>query len=217
MNGPPRLIAISDGVRGARDEWLSNLEAVLAAARPGSVQVLLRDPQAPIRERLELGRRLRSLTRSYLQLLSVNDRLDLAWLLDADAVHLSEASVSTEHARAFARERGRAWWLSRACHQAQGLLDATADAVLLSPIAEPRKGRAALGVEGLRGAAAVRARRPVALGPCAVYALGGVTRHNAGDMLAAGADGVALIGELFAPGSGPALLAALGISKRAPG
>lgn len=214
MNTPPRLIAISDSARGAREDWLRNLEAVLAAARPGSVQVLLRDPQSPIRERLELGRRLRGLTRRHRQLLSVNDRLDLAWLLDADAVHLSEASVRTEDARAFAREHGLVWWLSRACHEAQALLDATADAVLFSPVAEPRKGRPALGVAGLREAVATRARRPATLGPCAVYALGGITRHNAGDMLTAGADGVALIGELFVPGAGPALLAALGISQR---
>jgi thiamine-phosphate pyrophosphorylase len=217
VNTPPRLIAISDSARGARDEWLRHLEAVLAAARPGSVLVLLRDPESPIRERLELGRHCRRLTLAHGQLLSVNDRLDLACLLDADAVHLSEASVSTEDARAFAREHGRRWWLSRACHDARQLLAATADAVLLSPIAEPRKGRLALGVAGLREALALRAQRPAVLGDCAVYALGGITRHNAGDMLAAGADGAALIGELFVPGAGPALLAALGIAKGEPG
>jgi thiamine-phosphate pyrophosphorylase len=216
VNSPPRLIAISDSARGARDEWLENLEAMLAAARPGSVLVLLRDPQSPIRERLELGRRLRALTRAHGQLLSVSDRLDLAWLLDADAVHLPESGVETAAAQAFAREYGRRWWLSRACHDAQRLLDARADALLLSPIAEPRKGRPALGVDGVREAVALRARRPAAFGDCALYALGGITRHNAGDMLAAGADGVALIGELFVPGAGPALLAALGISKREP-
>jgi thiamine-phosphate pyrophosphorylase len=215
VNAPPRLIAISDSTRGARDEWLQQLEVLLAAARRGSVLVLLRDPETPIRERFELGRRLRGLTRAHGQLLSVNDRLDLASLLDADAVHLSEASVSTEDARAFGRDHGRNWWLSRACHDAQRLLDATEDALLLSPIAQPRKGRPALGVDGLRSALTLRARRPAELGDCAVYALGGITRHDAGDMLAAGADGVALIGELFVPGAGLALLAALGISTRA--
>ena len=213
----PRLIAISDSARGARAGWLQSLEAVLEAARPGSVLVLLRDPESPIRERLELGRSLRSLTRAHGQLLSVNERLDLAWLLEADAVHLSEASVSTQDARAFAHERGGSWWLSRACHDAQRLLDATADAVLLSPIAEPRKGRPALGVEGVRRAVELRARRPPELGGCAVYALGGITRRNAGDMLAAGADGVALIGELFVPGAGRELVAALGLSRREQG
>jgi thiamine-phosphate pyrophosphorylase len=213
----PGLIVISDSERGARDEWLANLENTLAAARPGSVLVLLRDPASPIRQRLELGRHLRGLTRSHGQALSVNERLDLAWLLDADAVHLSEASISTEDARAFARERGCRWWVSRACHDPQRLLHETADGVLLSPIAEPRKGRPALGLDGLREALELRARRPPALAGCAVYALGGITGRNAAEMLAAGANGVALIGELFVPGAGPALLAALGISKRQPG
>jgi len=46
VKAPPRLIAISDSARGAHAEWLENLEAVLAAARPGSVLVLLRDPES---------------------------------------------------------------------------------------------------------------------------------------------------------------------------
>jgi thiamine monophosphate synthase len=63
----------------------------------------------------------------------------------------------------------------------------------------------------------LRARRPPELGGCELYALGGITRHNAAEMIAAGAQGVALIGELFLPGAAPALLAALGISQREPG
>ncbi|HEU4582245.1 MAG TPA: thiamine phosphate synthase [Polyangiaceae bacterium] len=213
----PRLIVISDSERGAREQWLQNLQGALSAARPGSVLVLLRDPASPIRARLELGRHLRGLTRAAEQLLSVSDRLDLAWLLEADGVHLSEASVSTEDARLFAREHGRRWWVSRACHEPRRLLDTRADALLLSPIAEPRKGRPALGLDGVREALELRARRPPELGGCELYALGGITRHNAAEMIAAGAQGVALIGELFLPGAAPALLAALGISQREPG
>jgi len=211
----PRLIVISDAARGGLDAWLRDLEALLAAARPGSVLVSLRDRQLPVRERHALGRRLRTATRAHGQALAVCDRLDLAWL-EADGVHLGDDDVSVEEARAFGQAQGRPWQISTACHSPEALADTTADAVLLSPIAEPRKGRPALGLAGLGRALAARGARPATRGACALHVLGGVTRHNAAQWLAQGADGVALIGELFVPGAGPELLAALGILRRPP-
>jgi len=209
--GRARLIAISDTERGPLDGWLQELQQLLAAARPGSVQVLLRDRHLPIRERRALGERLRHTTRAHGQLLSVSDRLDLAWLLEADGVHLAEDSVTVSDARAFGLVRGRAWRVSTACHAPEALADVTADAALLSPVVAARKGNPALGIGGLRRAVVARRRRDAALGECSLYALGGVTRHNVAELLAAGADGVALIGDLFVPGAALELLAALGI------
>jgi thiamine-phosphate pyrophosphorylase len=206
-----RLIVMSDTERGPVDGWLRDLGALLAAARPGSVQVLLRDRQLPIRERRELGERLRQMTRAHGHGFSVSERLDLAWLLDADGVHLGEDSVAAKDARAFGLAHGRYWWVSTACHSPDALAELRADAALLSPVVAPRKGNPALGVAGLRRASRARQRRGAALGACALYALGGVSRHNAAELLAAGADGVALIGELFVPGASLELLAALGI------
>jgi thiamine-phosphate pyrophosphorylase len=215
MNGstPPRLMVISDAEQGALGPWFDELSRLLFGARPGSVLVLLRDRQLPIRERLELGERLRRLTQEHGQGLLVSDRLDLAALLDADGVHLSEASVRVEDARAFAAQMGKTWLISAACHTPEQLSRARADALLLSPILAPRKGRPALGVDGLTRALEARHRRAAGLGPCWLYALGGVTRDHAAELLAAGADGVALIGDLFVPGAAPALLASLGIER----
>lgn len=210
---PPRLMVISDAEQGAQGTWFDELTRLLTGALPGSVLVLLRDRQLPIRARLELGERLRRLTLEHSQRLLVSDRLDLAGLLDADGVHLSEASVSVEDARAFAARTGRNWLISAACHDPEQLSRASADALLLSPILAPRKGRPALGKSGLTRALAARRQRAAELGPCWLYALGGVTRQHAAELLAAGADGVALIGDLFVPGAAPALLAGLGIER----
>lgn len=209
--GPARLIVLSDTERGPVEVWLEDLQRLLAAARPGSVQVLLRDRQLPIRARRELGERLRRATRAHGHALSVSDRLDLAWLIEADGVHLGEDSVTPSDARAFGLAHGQSWRISTACHSPEALADLAADAALLSPVVAARKGNPALGLSGLQRAALARQRRGAALGPCALYALGGVTRHQAAELLAAGADGVAVIGELFVPGAGPELLAALGI------
>lgn len=209
----PRLIAISDGERGQTEFWLAQLEQLLGGARPGSVAVLLRDRQLPIRERRQLGEALRRLTERFGQALLVSDRIDLACLLGADGVHLSEASVAVEDARQLAAAWGHPLWVSAACHDPELLAHAAADALLLSPLVASRKGRPALGPGGIERALAARARRPAALRSCALYALGGVRAADAPGLLAAGADGVALIGELFVPGAVPGLLDALGIRR----
>jgi thiamine monophosphate synthase len=109
---------------------------------------------------------------------------------------------------------GRNWLISAACHAPEQLSSASADALLLSPVLAPRKGRPALGLAGLTRALEARRERAAGLGSCWLYALGGVTRHQAAGLLAAGADGVALIGDLFVPRAAPELLASLGIERR---
>jgi thiamine-phosphate pyrophosphorylase len=195
----PRLMVITD----ARVAWgellLERVERVVALARPGSVLVQLRDRDVPIRERLALGRALRRLTRHHGQALAVNDRLDLARLLDADALHLGEHGVPVEDAR-------RVWggrFVSRACHDPEQAEPGGADAVVLSPILAPRKGAPALGVGGL---AAARAR----VGTALLFALGGVDGAGARACLAAGADGVAAIGAAIDGRDPRPLVAAVG-------
>jgi thiamine-phosphate pyrophosphorylase len=205
----PRLIIITDTLRAPAEVWLERLEALCAAAAPGSVWVQLRDRSLPVRERRRFGERLRELSARYGQGLAVNDRLDLAILLEADGVHLGETSVLAEDARAYARMHGKEWLVSAACHDVQRVSLATADALLLSPVAAPRKGKPALGAEGVREAVRARGERSSAL----LYALGGVTRDNARQWLDAGADGVALIGELLASGADRDLPRALAIAR----
>lgn len=214
MSDPsPRLIVISDAERGQTPLWLEQLEQLLRGARPGSVAVLLRDRQLPIRERQQLGQTLRQLTRQLEHWLLVNDRIDLACLLDADGVHLSAASVTVEDARLLAAAWRRSFWVSAACHDPEAFAHASADALLLSPVVQERKQRPALGVAGLVRALAARGRRSAGQPACLLYALGGVRSQDIASLHRAGADGVALIGELFVPGAVPALLDALGIRR----
>jgi thiamine-phosphate pyrophosphorylase len=209
----PVLIAITDSARGSFEAWLLQLERLLALALPGSVQVMLRDRELPVRSRRALGDRLRALTLQHAQTLSVNDRLDLAVLLGADAIHLSESSVSVGDARAFASLQAQHWSISRACHDVVEAASSEADALVLAPVAEGRKGRPALGIAGLERARAARARRATRAGSCRLYALGGVTPANVAALVAAGADGVALIGSLLEPDAPRALVENLGIRR----
>ncbi len=205
----PRLIIITDTERAPAEAWLERLSALFAAAAAGSVWVQLRDRLLPVRERRRFGERLRELSARHGQGLSVNDRLDLAIVLEADGVHLAGSSVLVDDARAYGRLHGKEWLVSAACHDPELVSRSSADALLLSPVAAPRKGKPALGAQGIAQAASARAGRSNAL----LYALGGVTRDNAPHWLDAGADGVALIGELFTPSAERDLPRALAIAR----
>lgn len=206
MSGPaPRLIAITDVARHGPVTMLDRLRALCAAARPGSVMVQLRDRQLSARARAEVGRELRAATRDAEQWFVVNDRLDLAIALDADGVHLGEASVSVAEARRVIGAR----FVSVAAHAVGAVVlragAPPADAVVLSPVLAPRKGAKALGIAALREARAELCR--VAPRPLLVV-LGGVDAEGAAACLAAGADAVAAIGAVLdAPDPGPLLRA----------
>jgi thiamine-phosphate pyrophosphorylase len=207
-----RLIVITDATVAAEDVIEERITRVLAMARAGSVVVQLRDKDLPARWRLALGERLVAACRQHGQWFVVNDRIDLAVLLGADGVHLGEESVSTEDARALLP---RAAWVSRACHEPEGVGTPEGrgvDAWLLSPVAAPRKGRVALGESGVERARAVIDRMDPAERP-RLFALGGVRAKDVATWMAAGAHGVAVIGAVLNGQDPRALVDALEIAK----
>jgi thiamine-phosphate pyrophosphorylase len=209
----PRLLVPTDRSVASATETLRRFEHVARAATPFSVMFQLRDRELAAAERLAFGRELRALCTAEAQWFQLNDRCDLAVLLDADGVHLAEASIAAADAR---RIVGPGSFISRACHEQEGALEKDVDAWVLSPIFAQRKGRGALGIEALvklrercRASARAEGVEP------RVFALGGVSARTAASCLAAGAAGVVAIGAVFG-GDVDALLAALGISRRGP-
>jgi thiamine-phosphate pyrophosphorylase len=199
----PRLIALSDTTRCSEAENVARFERLAAAARPGSVMIQLRDRELDDRRRIAFGTKLRDATWRHEQLFAVNDRGDLALLLEADALHLGEASVRPAEARRIVG----GMWLSRACHDPARATADGADAIVLSPILAERKGATALGVEAL-----TVARRAAGF-DVLLYALGGIDAAGVGPCLAAGADGVAAIGAALDADDPIPLVVALGIAR----
>ena len=160
----------------------------IARAHPGTLTVQLRDPELSGRALWQLGTELRQRTRENNARLIVNDRADLAVLLDADGVHLGRRSMTVAAARTFVGARR----LIIACsahdgEEAMVAAAAGADEVVLSPIfASPGK-RTPLGLQQIEW---VRARLPTST---RLVALGGVTIQRAGDCFEAGANTVAAI------------------------
>ena len=147
----------------------------------------LRDPGLRGRELLALGRRLRAATHAVGGRLWVNDRLDLAVLLEADGVHLGRASVSVADARRALSDDGVVTCSAHGIEDAVRAAADGADAVVVSPVfASPGKGPPV----GLDALAETRRRLPATVG---IYALGGIDPATASGCIAAGATGVAAI------------------------
>src|SRR5690606_40710230 len=131
---------------------------------------------------LPISERLRSVTHAYQQYLYVSDRVDLARIVAADGVHLPTNGFSPSACRTI-------WGgpILRAGHELETLQSddwACVDMLLVSPVAEARKGQQALGERGLTQAcASIRTKNE----HLAVYALGGVTGENAETYMRAGA------------------------------
>lgn len=191
MSAPRRVVQITAADILPDRELFPRLDRVggLPLELRRRVEVQLRDPWLCTRELLELGRALAGRARRVGACLMVNDRLDVARLLDADGAHLGSRSVAVADARRLLGEGAR---ISVACHsvvEVAAARDAGADAALLSPVfPAPGKGRP-LGLGALRQARS-------ALGPespLELIALGGVSPERVASCLQAGADGVASI------------------------
>jgi thiamine-phosphate pyrophosphorylase len=184
--GPPALpplLLLTDRLQVPADRGMA--EVIAAAVGAGVRAVVVRERDLEDHERAELVSYLRKV------LAPVGGTLVVA----APTVG---RPVGVHLRRGDPPPRTRPVLLGRSCHDATELARAAAegcDYVTLSPVAssasKPGHGPA-LGPEGFAELAQqtgdAHGRRP------AMYALGGVTPDNAGDWLAAGADGVAVMG-----------------------
>jgi thiamine-phosphate pyrophosphorylase len=200
----PKLIAISDVSRRGLREVSSAFEVVCAGSAAGTVALLLREPMLEARAQLRAGQLFAETARRHGQQLWVRDRVDLALILGAQGLHLSEQAIGASAFAKLLSERGTECRLSRAWHDLEQEPDPGADVLVVSPVGEARKGNPSLGRAGLARALARSDGRPV-------YALGGMTAENSAWALANGAQGVAAIGAIYEEPA--ALLGALGISQ----
>jgi thiamine-phosphate pyrophosphorylase len=171
----PRLLAVT--------------EAILAG---GCKLVQYRNKAATDHLRREQALALRALTRKYRARLIINDDLDLALLSEADGVHLGGEDGDLRAARV---RLGTGRILGASCYQDidRALESARAGADYIafgSFFASPTKPLAKRADAGLLAAGKTGTGLPV----CAI---GGITPGNAGDLVRAGADLLAVITALY--------------------
>jgi thiamine-phosphate pyrophosphorylase len=118
----------------------------------------------------------------------VNDRCDLALAVDADGVHLGQEDLPLDLAR---KVMGPDKLIGISTHNPDQVRKATAgkpDYLGFGPIFTPGSKQDHDPVVGLEGLRAIRR-----LTPLPVFAIGGITRDHVGEVLKAGANGIAVI------------------------
>ena len=165
-----------------------DLEEILeAAAAAGCRMIQLREKEWPSGRLWPLAERLRARARATGVTFIVNDRVDLALALDADGVHLGQDDLPAGAARALLRPGMVLGISTHSVAQARAAQAAGADYVAVGAMFPTAT---KVGFE-LVGPELIRKLRPGITVP--LVGIGGITADNVHEVIAAGADGVAVI------------------------
>ena len=190
-----RLCLVTDRAQTRGRDLVGIVGDCLGAGLP-AVQVREKDLGAA--ELAALCRRLRAPTRERGALLIVNDRVDVALAVGADAVQRTGASLAVDDIRSITGSRLR---IGASVHSLDDAIDAEAkgaDWLVFGPVYDTPSKRRFGAPQGLDALAKVtgRVRLPV-------VAIGGMTPERVGEVKAAGARGVAAIAAILDAPSPP--------------
>src|SRR5262245_8875155 len=162
------------------------------ALRGGARAFQLREKDLSPRELYPLALEMRQLTQIYGARLLINDRVDVALAVNADGVHLTTTSLPASIARQVLGPGRLIGVSTHTLAEAQTAEENGADFVVFGPVfLTPSKAPYGepVGLDALR---AVRAtvRLPI-------LAIGGIKKVNLDQVLAAGADGIAVISAII--------------------
>jgi thiamine-phosphate pyrophosphorylase len=174
------------------DPGLSYVELARAILEGGAPLLQLRVKDPPTRRFVEIAREVKALAgRAHAQLI-INDRADIAKLVDAAGVHLGQEDLPAAAAREILGPEKVIGVSAHNLAQAEAVArEGVADYIGFGPIYPTTSKDRPDPVQGLEGLQAVR--RQITL---PIVAIGGITAATMPDVLAAGADAVAMIGEI---------------------
>ncbi|QYZ78921.1 thiamine phosphate synthase [Methanofollis formosanus] len=166
----------------------SHLEQASLAVAGGADVVQLRDKGMGTAALLEEARAIRAVTEDAGARLIVNDRLDVALAAGADGVHLGQDDLPVEEARLLAPPGFIIGVSVGTIAEARAAVDGGADYLALSPtFSTGTKADAGPG----HGLAALREIKSAVAVP--LLGIGGIGPENVAEVIAAGADGVAVV------------------------
>lgn len=181
-----RLYLITD--RKLFADRASLFSGIENALRAGVKAVQLREKDLPIRELLDMAYGMRELTAEYGARLFVNDRVDVAMCVNADGVHLGQASIPVHAVRSMV---GDTMMIGASTHNLDEALMAEkegADFITFGPLwhtESKRKYGEPVGIEALRSL-----KKRISL---AIFGIGGIKTDNIEEVMNSGARGIALI------------------------
>ena len=167
----------------------SHVEIAAAALAGGADVVQLRDKDADGRDLFATACAIRELTARAGKAFVVNDRVDVALAVGADGVHVGQHDLPARETRRLIGEDMILGVSALDLAQARHAIDDGADYLGVGPVFDARATKAdADPPVGTPGVAAIRSAVDVPL-----IAIGGIDHDNAGAVIAAGAEGVAVI------------------------
>ena len=185
----PRLYGILDSSHFPDAEALYLSASELIA---GGVTLLqYRNKSGNARQMLEQARELKRRVGNSVKLI-MNDRADLCLAAEFDGVHVGQDDLSPEGARKII---GNALWLGVSTHNPEQVSEAdrtTANYLAIGPVfatGSKVNPDPVIGLEGVRQARGLT-RKPL-------VAIGGISRANCREVIAAGANAVAVISDLL--------------------
>src|SRR5882757_4621309 len=187
-----RLYAVIDpAVAGGRT--LGDLAARIAGS---ATLVQLRDKNGSTRTMVEEARELTAVLAPLNIPLLINDRVDVALAVEADGVHIGQDDMSPADARLLLGRTAIIGLSIKTVEQAKAAPLDMLDYVAIGGVygtTSKEDAKVPIGLSGLSAVVqAIRARDP----KFPICAIAGINQSNAGDVIAQGADGVAVISAL---------------------
>jgi thiamine-phosphate pyrophosphorylase len=167
-------------------------DAAAAMVAGGARLVQVRAKALSDADLLDAVRRALPVVRSAGGALIVNDRADVALVAGADGVHVGQEDLPPEECRRLLGERALVGCSTHDLEQLGRASREPVDYVAFGPVFETASKAAPDPVVGLQGLREARRRTALPL-----VAIGGITAARATEVVAAGADGVAVIGAVL--------------------
>ncbi|MEW6067484.1 MAG: thiamine phosphate synthase [Nitrospirota bacterium] len=167
--------------------------ALESALKAGVKSIQLREKHLPTRKLLHMAKWVSELTKEYGAKLFINERIDIALAVEAEGVQLGQKSLP---AHAVRKISGDKLLIGASTHSIEEAINAErdgADFITLGPIYRtPSKRRYGdpIGTDIIK-----KVRTEVSI---PVLAIGGIGLHNVNEVMAAGADGIAVISAILA-------------------
>ncbi len=168
------------------------LEAIEAGLRGGVTAVEVREPDLVGRQIYDLCLRVREMTNQTGAALLVNDRLDVAEAVGADAVHLSWRSLPVDAAKRVAAGKLLVGASVHDAGEAEAAEEAGADYVIYGPIfptSSKPNGPPSKGVESI-----AKVRNAIRI---PFFVVGGISPANVSQLRGTGASGIAVVSAIL--------------------
>lgn len=180
---------------------ISHGEQVGRLIAGGATFIQLREKHASPRDFFEAAKPAIEIARKNNVMIIINDRVDIARALGADGVHLGQDDLPPNAAREVLGPDAIIGFSTHSVEQAIDAAGLRIDYIAIGPIFETKTKENPDPIVGLDGLAEVKKN----IGNIPLVAIGGIDLDNVLDVLAAGADSIALVSAIIGD---PALISA---------